>query len=111
MEKALLVHLYFFITVCYLTVDLLCHFSASVGQELGSGLAGWVWLRVAQAVAIKLLARLQPSKGLIVATRSTCKVTHLYSLWQEALLSHLSVSILFLSASLGHSGRRKIHKH
>lgn len=38
--------------------------SVSVGQALGSGLAGWFWLRASHEVADKLLTRAASSEDL-----------------------------------------------
>lgn len=46
-----------------------------VGQDLGTVLAGWFWLRVSQEVAVKMLG-LKSSEGLTGAGRSSCNVAY-----------------------------------
>ena len=43
------------------------YLSVSVGQALGSGLAGWFWLRASPEVGDKLLTRAASSEGLTVS--------------------------------------------
>lgn len=56
----------------------------SAGQEFRSHLSKWLWLRVSQEVAAKLLARTGPSEGWTGAEGSISKMAHSRGCWEEA---------------------------
>lgn len=48
----------------------------SVGQELGSSLAGWFWFRVSYKQKSRCWLGLKSSEGLVGARRPTSNLTH-----------------------------------
>lgn len=64
---------------------LLSHTSSN-GQEPGSCLAGWLWLRVFCEVAVKLSVKAVVSEDLTGAKGFASKLTH--GCWQEALVPY-----------------------
>lgn len=71
----------------------------SVGQELGSSLAGWFWLRVSDETKSRCWLGLQSSECSTGAGRSTSNLTHVaFGSWQEAsALCHMDLSIGLLT--------------